>query len=480
MMIVSNHNALQWAGLARSFLILALLACARPGHSTSYTARSAAEIKAHIRGLQAGDTLLIAAGSYDIGALWFKNTQGTENAWIVIKGKGGLATLLGSKHDNVVNLDSVSYLRFENIAITTNGAYNDIDGVKFRSNSHHVLFKRCRIYNITNVAINSQVPEMHHIVVSECEISHCGTAAIYWGFNKPLKVARDCLIERSYIHHCPTDLNGATGYGIQIKGGSYRNIVRNSVLHDVGGTTRAGIAVYYTDLSGGLTAADNNTVSGNVIWNVSNEGIYAAAGVTLENNIIFDANTGLAIYPYDGSVVENVIVRNNTIYRCREDGLLISGWDNAGKDCMIVNNVSYMDSWAADALEARSRGNAVFSNNIYFGNAKGFGAGAVLGQGPAIDFVSAGAGRSVPNLDFYPAQNSGLIEAGTVAYGVPATDFNGSPRPEEGKCGAGAYEYSKAGNPGWRIARTFKNAAQRKGQVRPGTDASNNTPARFD
>jgi hypothetical protein len=86
----------------------------------------------------------------------------------------------------------------------------------------------------------------------------------------------------------------------------------------------------------------------------------------------------------------------------------------------------------------------------------------------------------VPNLDFYPAQNSGLIEAGTVAYGVPATDFNGRPRPKEGKCGAGAYEYSEAGNPGWRIARTFKNAAQRKGQVRPGTDASNNTPARFD
>jgi hypothetical protein len=229
-----------------------------------------------------------------------------------------------------------------------------------------------------------------------------------------------------------------------------------------------------------LTEADNNLVSGNVIWNVANEGIYAAAGVTLENNIIFDAKTGLALYPYTGSVVENVIVRNNTIYRCQEDGLFISGWENAGKDCIIVNNVSYMEDLMADALEARSKGRAVFSNNIYFGKAKGFGAGAVVGQGPTTDFVSVDVDISVPNLDFYPAQNSAFIEAGTVAYGVPATDFNGQQRPKQGKCGAGAYEYSRPGNPGWRITRTFQNSARKESSNRSSTGAKKTEPARFD
>lgn len=424
--------------------------------SKTYTASSATEIKATIKNLVAGDTLLIATGNYNIGALWVSQLHGTAKAWIVIKGHGGMATLIGSKYENVINLDGVSYLWFENIAITTDGTYDGIDGVTFRSNSHHVTFKGCHIYRVTNVGINSQVPEIHHIVVSECEISHCAEVGIYWGYNDPLKVARDCIIERSYIHHCPTNSRQETGYGIQIKGGSYRNIIRDNVLHDVGGTTRAGMAVYYTNLSGGWSVADNNLVTGNVIWNVPNEGIYAAAGLMLENNIIFDAATGLAIYPYNGSVTENVIVRNNTIYRCRGNGLLISGWSNAGDDCIVINNASYMEDPAVDALEAKNRGNAIFANNFYYGITKGFGAGAVAGNSPVIDFVSARKTFGVPDLDFYPAQNSSLIDKGAMTYGTPIKDFNGISRPKNSKCDVGAYEYSTTANPGWKITKSFK------------------------
>lgn len=457
---IPSKISLRWKSQVLPLLLLFMLGLPAFGQGATYTATSATEIKAYLKNLVAGDTLLISPGTYDIGALWLSNMHGAENAWFVIKGLGGMATLIGSQYENVINLNGVSYLKFENIGITTNGKFNDIDGVTFRSNSHHVTFKRCHIYGVTNAGVNSQVPEIHHIIVSECEIDHCSEVGIYWGYNDPLKVARDCIIEHSYIHHCPTDSRQVTGYGIQIKGGSYRNIIRDNVLHDVGGIARAGMAAYYTNWSGGWTVADNNIVSGNVIWNVSNEGIYAAAGVTLENNIIFDSNTGLAIYPYNGSVTENVVIRNNTIYRCRENGLFISGWDNAGNDCIITNNASYMEAITVDALDAKSRGHAIFSNNTYYGNAKGFEDGAISGHVPSIDFASADRARKYPNLDFYPAKNSPLIDGGTGAYGIPTTDFNRTPRPKNGKCDVGAYEYSEVTNPGWRITMSFKDTSQ--------------------
>ena len=416
--------------------------------------------------MTAGDTLLIESGNYDIGAIWISNLNGNEDAWIVIKGINGMATLTGSRYDNVINLDNVSYLHFENIAITTDGTYDGIDGVTFRSSSHHVTFKKCHIYNITNVGINSQVPEIHHIVVSETEISHCSTAGIYWGYDSPLKVARDCLIENSYIHNCPTDRTQETGYGIQIKGGSYRNIVRDNVLHDVSGTTRAGIAVYYTNHSGGWSVDDNNIVAGNVIWNVPSEGIFCSAGITLENNIVFDAEYGISIYPHTGSKTENIIVRNNTVYRSKIKGLFISGWENAGSDCMVLNNVVYMENLFLDALDARSRGNAVFSGNYHYGNARGFGSGSTLGRSPEEDFKSAGVNITVPNLDFYPSTGAPFINNGTNDFGYPSNDFNGVSRPIGGKVDVGAYEHVGENNPGWKIMKGFKKSAE-AGPQRP-------------
>lgn len=426
------------------------------GESATYYAHNANEITGYIDFLAAGDSLLIEGGQYDIGAIWISNKHGTENDWIVIQGKDSLATLMGSVYENVINLDNVSYIKFENIGITTDETYDGIDGVTFRSNSHHVTFKKCYIHHVTNVGINSQVPEIHHIVVSECEISYCSLVGIYWGYPDPLKIARDCIIERSYIHHCPIDSTEPTGYGIQLKGGSYRNIVRDNVLHDVGGTTRAGLAVYYPNNSGGWAVSENNIVTGNVIWNVSSEGIFTSAGITLENNIVFDAGTGIAIYPHDGSVTENVIVRNNTVYRCASEGIYISGWSNAGNDCMIINNVSYMENPFVYALQSGNKGNAIFSHNYYFGQENGFGTGAIRGNGPSADFISAGTSLVVPNLDFYPSDNSIFINAGSDSFGLPQTDFNGYQRIHGNGVDVGAYEKSRSQNPGWRISENFK------------------------
>jgi len=443
----------------RIYLILGLLEILLFSYNiraTTYIVNSANEINNRITQLNAGDSLLITNGEYDIGAIWLQNRHGSEQDWIVIKGLEGIPKLIGSKYENVINIDNCSYMKFEQLEITIDGTYQGIDGFTFRSSSHHIEFVKCRIINITNVGINSQVPEIHHIAVRECEIAYCSEVGIYWGYPDPLKVARDCIIENSYIHHCPTDSTQETGYGIQIKGGSYRNIVRDNVLHTVGGTTRAGIGLYYTNLSGGMSVEDNNIISGNIVWNVPAEGIYAAAGVTIENNIVYDAVWGIEIYPYTGSTTENVILQNNTVYNCRDEGIFISGWGAAGNDCIVINNVAVMDDVNKMALIAKSRGNAIFANNYYFGGMTGFDQAAKPCNPADMEFIKAGGNLSIPGLDLYPKNNSTLINSGTRAFGYPEYDFNREKRKISDSIDVGAYEFSTSENPGWQLSKGFK------------------------
>ena len=68
----------------------------------------------------------------------------------------------------------------------------------------------------------------------------------------------DSLIEGNYIHNT----NGpsvAQGDGIEIKEGSYGNIVRDNVIHD---TNYPGIITYSTVGNG-----PPNVLEGNVVWN---------------------------------------------------------------------------------------------------------------------------------------------------------------------------------------------------------------------
>ncbi len=425
-------------------------------NAETYVVNSAQEIESRITQLQGGDSLLIENGEYDIGAIWLSNINGSEQNWIVIKGINGIPKIIGSKYENVINIDGCSYMKFEQLEITIDGQFDGIDGVTFRSSSHHIEFIKCRIINVTNVGINSQVREIHHIAVRDCEIAYCSTVGIYLGYNDPLRVARDCIIENSYIHHCPTDLTQETGYGMQIKGGSYRNIVRDNVLHDVGGTTRAGIAVYYTNLEGGWSVEDNNLVQGNIVWNATAEGIYAAAGATIENNLVYNARWGLEIYPYNGSVTENIILRNNTVYNCRDEGIYISGWQNTGDDCVVVNNLSIMENLSIPALISNNTGNSIIANNYYYGSKSGFNEGANACTPADQEFAVAGAGIGIPGLDLYPKTGSSIINAGTAAYGVPDFDFNHKSRIVSDAIDIGAYEYSTENNPGWQLSEDFK------------------------
>src|SRR6185369_6228410 len=104
--------------------------------------------------------------------------------------------------------------------------------------------------------------------------------AFYLGCNDNHCQFHDSLVANNYIH----DLNGPSitqGDGIEIKKGSYANIVRDNVIHD---TSYPGITLY--DVAGNGAP---NIIERNIVWNSGDSGIQVTADAIVRNNIVLGA-----------------------------------------------------------------------------------------------------------------------------------------------------------------------------------------------
>ena len=111
---------------------------ANPSNYTSY-----------VSGLQPGDRLLLAAGTYTQG-LWLHNLNGQAGRCIVVEGPatGSPALFLGSDNFNTVSLHNASYLAVR--YLTLDGQSKQGDGVKAEGPStytHHITIERLTIRN---------------------------------------------------------------------------------------------------------------------------------------------------------------------------------------------------------------------------------------------------------------------------------------------------------------------------------------------
>lgn len=431
--------------------VLGLCILAIPSLAKNYRATTVDELKTMNNQLVGGDTLVVAPGNYDLSSLYLTK-KGTADKWIVIRGEAGAVLRSNSDCCNLVQVEGAAYVSFGGFELTLKAINPGIDGIHFSAPaSHHMRLHDLKIHDMTGNGISMFGDSAWEIELTDSEIAHMEGTGLYWGY-PGRDVIHDVLIQGNYIHHCPKDPATETDYGIQFKGWGYRARILDNVLHDVGGTTRSGLIVYYGKKPlAGDNPKDANLVAGNVLWNCRSEGITVMSDATIENNIVFDAGTGINIQTYGDesfsgtSAVENLKIRNNTVFRCRNKGIAIQGWGNAGADMIFAGNAAYQDAAGGTAISG-STGKATVGGNVAFGSASV--PGAV--KGALTDFLAAATGSKVPALDFYPSAASPLKDALDASL-CAAKDFNGTARPQGKSCDAGAYEVTGATNPGWSI-----------------------------
>jgi parallel beta-helix repeat protein len=422
--------------------LYALVICCTLGWATTYTATTPQEIQNYTNLLQAGDTLLVQSGHYDM--TWnLTGLSGNSGDWIVIEALGS-AAIDGNAYDNVIDVYDCHYVEYRGFEITNSYAGSGIDGIKFRTTSDHVFIEDLHIHDITGVGIsaNPAGESFTYLTIRHCHIHDITDVGegLYIGNHDGLSPVHHCLVEFNWIHDCHPHK------GIQFKRSTYLNVIQDNVVYNC---DEAGIVLYKTDQA---SAQDNNIVRRNAIWNAP-EGIFAVGQTNIDNNVVFNCEYGINVRNYSGWGMNDLYIRNNTTYHCAATCLRLDDWGGATGEMVSLNNACFQDDIAQSAIQAPDGiGPGYVEYNRHYGQSQV--AGSTLGNPPDQEFLNASITPGV--VDLYPASSSTLIDSGTSSYNAPADDFNWWTRPVNMSWDVGAYEWSQSTNPGWPIHQDFK------------------------
>jgi len=406
--------------------------------------------------LKPGDEVVLSAGVYRDRRRLVMGHRGTSERPIVIRAADGARAVLHrpDARQNTINIEGAQYLVLRGLEITGGSS-----GIRMSKSGKHackfVTIERMHIHHIGGVAVtaNHSGNAYEGLVFRRNHIHHTGGhgEGFYLGCNnKPDGTTAgyifNSIVEGNYIH----DLNGpkiSQGDGIEIKDGSYNNIIRDNVIHD---TKYPGVIVYGTD------GKAPNIVERNVIWNSGDHGIQAAAEAIIRNNITFSNRfDGIHSHPHQSAGVGNLRILHNTV-ACRPRGaaIRISAKRLAGP-VVIANNALYAagSGHAFRLPDSGVAGNAV----TVVGNAGSGRTGGVPEDAGSEAWNPSGNRDRDLDQYFFPRARSPLIGRADLKFSVP-DDFNRTPRKTTRDIGA--FVYSAKGNPGWKIAPGFKTVSQ--------------------
>lgn len=385
--------------------------------------------------LEPGEELLLRGGRYRFDENVTLIARGTVGQPITIRAKPGERPVIEQATDrhNVVDIRSSSHLILRGLEFT-GGSH----GIRLIDSSF-VTIEECEVYETGDVAISANAGGTYEgLKFLRNHIHHTnGTGeGLYLGCNLDECRVINSVIESNYIHH--TNRWGVTqGDGIEIKEGSFGNVIRDNVVHD---TKYPGILLFGTVGNGPA-----NVVERNVIWGVDDNTMQIAADAVVRNNIILG---NVSLQPHQSASPSNISFVNNTVIS-RSTGLAVRGVSGS---VLIANNAIYARRKAI-RLVSGALDQVLLVGNVGEGGLVGSSSGYLEGGGLQRDFVSASY-RGGPPADLFPTEDSALVGAGVASY-MTSFDFNG--RSREGSVDVGAYRYRADGNPGWVIAAGFKN-----------------------
>ena len=387
--------------------------------------------------LSPGDELILRGGTYVFNQNVTVTANGTSEQPITIRAKDGEQPIFeqATSNHNVVEIRDSSYLIMRGVTFTGGS-----QGIRLM-NSDFITIEDCEIYETADVAISANSGGTYDgLTIRRNHIHHTnGTGeGMYLGCNNDGCRVANSLIEGNYVHH--TNRPSVTqGDGIELKEGSYGNVIRDNVIHD---TNYPGILTYSVVGNGAA-----NIIEGNIIWNVADNTVQIAADAIFRNNIVLG---NLSMQAHQAGSPSNIEVIHNTIITSGS-GIELR---NVSGPVLLANNAVYAQGTAIRLLSG-DLGQVQLFGNVGAGGLSGGNSGYVEGNGIAVDMVG-GNFNGAPPIDPFPAPGGALVAAGNSGYATE-TDFNGEPR--NGVADAGAYKFSQDGNPGWVISEDFKTSS---------------------
>ena len=319
----------------RSWLQAGLLAAALCGveRITRSTSRRRAICARQLQRCGPGDELVLGGGTYNMSSAFRVTVVGTQQQPITIRAKTGERPRIhmSTGAQNIIEVSASRYVIFRGIEFT-GGSH----GIRLMD-SDFVTIEECEIHETGDVALSANsggTYEGLRILRNHIHHTHGTGEGMYLGCNSNGCRVANSLIEGNYIHHT----NGADveqGDGIEIKEGSYGNIVRDNVIHD---TNYPGIITYSTVGNG-----PPNVLEGNVIWNTNDNAIQSAADVIMRNNIVLG---NIALQSHEHGSPGNIQIVHNTIINSGA-GIEVR---NVVGPVLIANNAVYSEGTSAIRL----------------------------------------------------------------------------------------------------------------------------------
>jgi len=397
-----------------------------------------------IQNLHPGDQLILTAGTFIFDqkvSFWL---NGTAEAPIIIQGESGQhVVVVQEANQNIMDFQGTNFI-LKNIEFTGGSK-----GLRLgeTGNVSNALFENLTIHDTQETAfsMNQNGLDYNNITIRYLEVYNTGegtSECFYLGCNYDACTFRNSIVEFNYCHNTTLAESGF-GSGIQVKTGSYNNIIRNNVIFNTGGV---GLLLYDSyDLG-------NNIVDSNLVINAGNIGIQLSAGIVVTNNIIINSYYsgigGSTTDTYNSLPPRNILIAQNTVLHSQTDYCLRgNSWENTYANTIIIANNVFFCSEAEGSFMIfgdYSEGTPIWVNNAYIGGSSPEGAnstGAFLISNSSSQLINP------KNYNEYPKSESSLINAGSGYY-TTAGDFNCLPRNQKTPT-IGAYEYIQPTNPGF-------------------------------
>ena len=361
-----------------------------------------------VAALQPGDHLEIAAGTYNVETMWDLRVSGTSEAPIWITAAEG-ATVVITRPDakqNVINIGQGGPV-----------AFVCLRGLEFTGGSHgmrlvhctEVWIDQCHIHHTDGVCLSANSADTRRLFLTRNHIHHGAGHAegMYLGGNNASVIMSESVIALNHIHDC----RGDQGDGIEVKQGSWGNLIAENHVHD---TNYPCITVY------GTAGKPVNIIERNLCYRSGDSVMQVQGEAIVRNNVLINGQgSGFASTDHQGKTTRLQVVHNTIV----NTGHAFSGGSWNGREGMILaNNILY--SRDKNALHfANGSSGVVIAGNVIVGS--GAHHGSARGRG--IEDLP-GLSWDAERHDATPTLDAPLGKAGSK-FLVPA-DFHGKPRTQ--------------------------------------------------